>query len=89
MELLARGGARVGLHAERRMRKIPERVQEGPKIVADIESEKVPRAIVRWPTSSGNEGLIGTIRLGEVPRACPSRGGFSQDKELARFLLLE
>ncbi len=34
------------LHARGRMRKIPERVQEEPLIVAYIEGKEVPRAIV-------------------------------------------
>ena len=51
-------------------------------IVAYVEGEEVSPAIVPWSKSSGNGWLLGTVRRGNAPRACPSRGGFPEDQEL-------
>jgi hypothetical protein len=67
------------MHARGRIREIPERVQEGPLIFADIEGEEAAHAIVSWTTSRGDDGMLGIIRAGEVSRACPLGGGLSHD----------
>ena len=67
------------------IQKIPEGVHEGPLGIAKLEGEEVSRAIVSRLTSSGNGEFMGTIRVREVSHACPPRGGFAHDRDLARF----
>ncbi len=85
LERLDQGRVKFRLYARRRMREILERVQEGPIIVADVEGEELPRAVVPWPTGSGDGRCLGTLRVGEVPHTSPCRGGFTNDQECARL----
>jgi hypothetical protein len=76
-ECLTKGGVQFGLYVGGKVRDIPERVEEGPIVVANVEGEEVSCGIVPRPTCRGDEGEMGILRAGKVSHACPPRGGFA------------